>query len=167
MNRQCSLKDNSISRNYRNDISPRDIIHWTLEQLVRKGEEEGDHRSVVEHRSAWSNAGQERDHGWCSLSSLFYLGNICSMINSSVSQVCQVENMTYLIHRACKAGIHACIWSFWRGWRISANIGERMMFSRKESWDDRNWERLIVNLQEVSMFPFFTCYDEGVGISSR
>lgn len=63
MNRQCSLKDNSISRNYRNDISPRDIIHWTLEQLVRKGEEEGDHRSVVEHRSAWSNAGQERDHG--------------------------------------------------------------------------------------------------------
>lgn len=34
--KQCSLKDNSISRNYLNDISPRDIIHWTLEQLVER-----------------------------------------------------------------------------------------------------------------------------------
>lgn len=127
-----------------------------MEELVKGRGGRRYHRSVVEHR------GVKRDHGWCSLSSLFYLGDICSMINSSVSQVCQAENMTYLMHRVCKAGIHACISCVKREWRW-------YFFRGKNCWRNRNWERLIVNLQEIyqCFFSFFFFYDEGVDISSR
>lgn len=113
-----------------------------MEELVKGRGGRRYHRSVVEHR------GVKRDHGWCSLSSLFYLGDICSMINSSVSQVCQAENMTYLMHRVCKAGIHACISCVKREWRW-------YFFRGKSCWRNRNWERLIVSLQEIYQCFFF------------